>query len=217
MASALCRLMMLESSLPKLSRQVGRRNENVVTCDHTWTLLLSTHERLVGPRVTYDDDDDADGEGNGSGSSAAAAGGGGGKSGSRKRKSGATGVVDPDEGPGILSGTADCKWLRVDPGDPESTLVTGPLVGKSSSSSSSSRSGSASGAAQGTVIKSVRAGRMGIQLRMLRRHLQPQQQQLHQAIGAAGVVAIAGGAGAEAAGEGGRGPHELPNLDLPAR
>ena len=109
----------------------------------TWTLMVAAHEQLTGPRVAY---------GGEAAGAAAAAGGGGGKAAMPPAGAGGAasgGVLDPGS-----------PWARVDAGDPEAALVA-PTLHRPAAPSS------ASGGVRGTLLKSVRAGRMALQVRML--------------------------------------------------
>jgi hypothetical protein len=109
----------------------------------TWTLLLGTHEELTGPRGDVPAPQPQHGADAG--------------------RLGGDGLLGPAS-----------PWTRVDPGDPEAALI----VGGNAAAAGQARGGAggagaaapvvAHGGVVGAVLKSVRAGRLSLQVRMVR-------------------------------------------------
>jgi hypothetical protein len=157
LAGAVTRVMALEHTLPPLTRPVAGAAADLppglppppgtpLTCDYTWTLLLATHEAAVGPRVAYGAN-------------------GGGADGSSSSSSSAAAASSSDD---LLLGPGS-KWARVDPGDPAAQLAVTALAQPPVDDGGSSGSGEGVPPPnKGTLLKSVRAGRLGLQLRLVR-------------------------------------------------
>lgn len=161
LAAAVTRVMALEHTLPPLTRPAAGAAAGLppgappppgtpLTCDYTWTLLLATHESATGPRVAY---------------AAGAGAGGAGADGGSSSSSSSSSAPSADD---LLLGPGS-KWARVDPGDPAAQLAVTALPPAASGDGVGSGSGSATAVpAKGTLLKSVRAGRLGLQLRLVR-------------------------------------------------
>lgn len=120
--------------------------------DCTWTIVMATHEQLSGPRVSYDE-------------RGASGGGAGGKGASSSSSSNAAsgGAPASASAGGVLS--PGSNWIRVDPTDGEAALLAGTMYRPLPDAAGGQQPKPAG--VRGSVIKSVRAGRLGLQIRLL--------------------------------------------------